>query len=65
MYHMRRAISFQTASASHNAVTGSFIGTNAAGTFYSTVFVSGGNGINVTQGASYTMVGGTARPTGT
>ena len=59
MYHMHRAITFQTVSAKNNAVTGSFIGTNAAGTFFAPGFISGGNGINVTQAASGTIVGGT------
>ncbi len=59
MYNFRRSISFQTTSAHDNSVIGSFIGTNAAGTYFSPAFVSGGNGINVTLGASYTTVGGT------
>ena len=59
MYNFRRSISFETSSAHDNSVIGSFIGTNAAGAYFSPTFVSGGNGINVTTGASYTTVGGT------
>ncbi len=59
MYNFRRSISFETSSAHDNSVIGSFIGTNAAGTYFSPTFVSGGNGVNVTTGASYTTVGGT------
>ena len=59
MYNFRRSISFETTSAHDNSVIGSFIGTNAAGTYFSPTFVSGGNAVNVTTGASYTTVGGT------
>ena len=58
MYNLRRSITFETISATANSVVGSFIGTNAAGTFFSPDFVSGANGINVTEGASATVVGG-------
>ena len=58
MYNLHRSIVFQTSSAANNAVTGSFIGTNAAGTFVAPNWISGGNGIIVTQAASYTTVGG-------
>ncbi len=58
MYNLHRSIVFQTSSATNNAVTGSFIGTNAAGTFVAPNWISGGNGIIVTQAASYTTVGG-------
>ena len=59
MYNLHRSIVFQTVNAKNNAVTGSFIGTNAAGTFVAPNWISGGNGIIVTQAASYTTVGGT------
>ncbi|MFI5198992.1 MAG: CSLREA domain-containing protein, partial [Candidatus Limnocylindrales bacterium] len=59
MYNFHRSISFETTSAHDNSLIGSFIGTNAAGTYFSPAFVSGGNGVNVTTGASYTTVGGT------
>ena len=59
MYNLRRSITFENATAVGNSVTGSFIGTNAAGTFFSPNFVSGANGINMTLAASYTVVGGT------
>jgi CSLREA domain-containing protein len=58
MYNLHRSIVFQTVSAKNNAVTGSFIGTNAAGTFVAPNWISGGNGVIVTQAASYTTVGG-------
>ncbi len=58
MYNLHRSIVFQTSSAHNNAVSGSFIGTNAAGTFVAPNWISGGNGIIVTQAASYTTVGG-------
>ncbi len=58
MYNLRRSITFETITATGNSVVGSFIGTNAAGTFYSPQFVSGANGVNVSLGASYTTVGG-------
>ncbi len=58
MYGLRHSMTFQTSSAKSNSVTGSFIGTNSAGTFVAPAFNSGGDGITVTQGASYTMVGG-------
>ena len=58
MYNLHRSIVFQTASATNNSVVGSFIGTNAAGTFVAPNWISGGNGVIVTQAASYTTVGG-------
>ncbi len=58
MYNLRHSITFQTSSATNNSVTGDFIGTNATGTFVAKTFVSGGDGVTVTQGATYTLVGG-------
>ncbi len=57
MYNLRHEITFQTTSATLNSVVGNFIGTNAAGTFVAPAFVSGGDGVTVTQGATFTTVG--------
>ena len=57
LYNLRHAITFQTKNATLNSVVGNFIGTNAAGTFVAPAFVSGGDGVTVTQGASFTTVG--------
>ncbi len=59
MYNLHRSIVIQTSGAKGNSVVGSFIGTNAAGTFVAPNWISGGNGVIVTQAASYTTVGGT------
>ena len=59
-YRLHRAIWLEGSGASNNVIAGNFIGTNAAGTYFSSIFATPANGVHIRAGASSNIIGGTA-----
>ncbi|HSH81416.1 MAG TPA: CSLREA domain-containing protein [Herpetosiphonaceae bacterium] len=59
-YRLHRAIWLAGSGAYNNVIAGNFIGTNAAGTYYSTIYSTPANGVHLRSGVSSNVIGGTA-----
>jgi CSLREA domain-containing protein len=60
MYRFRRALMLFGAAADRNVIAGSFVGTDAAGSYAAPAAADSGNGIELAQGASDNRIGGSA-----
>ncbi|HSH81417.1 MAG TPA: Ig-like domain-containing protein [Herpetosiphonaceae bacterium] len=59
-YKLHRGIWLEGSGASNNVIAGNFIGTNAAGTYFSSIYSTPANGVHIRAGASSNVIGGTA-----
>lgn len=59
-YNLRRSIFLYGSGAGNNVIVGNFIGTNAAGTFAASSTQLNANGVDLTQGAANTRIGGSS-----
>jgi CSLREA domain-containing protein len=59
-FKLRKPINITGSRAANNTIAGNFIGTDAAGSFGATTFLSDGNGVTVQSGAQNNTIGGTS-----
>ncbi|HEU5097958.1 MAG TPA: CSLREA domain-containing protein, partial [Roseiflexaceae bacterium] len=58
IFGFRRAVFVFGAAATNTVIAGNFIGTNAAGTYVAPAIAGSGNGVELSQGAAHTRIGG-------